>query len=262
MRMRPKPVRSFARGLAVLEALNQNGSATALAIARQTKVPRGTVYRLLQTLQEAGYIERGAGDDRFRLKFKVRSLSAGFEHEQWILEIARPSLLELTRRISWPCDVLTFQDLHMVIRDTTHPTAPFSIDRNMIGREIPMLGSAAGLVYLAYAPAGEQTQILAMLAKAEVDEHARAFAFDLPSLERIIAATRQRGYGVRQGGPTWPHTGAIALPIRHSGRVLGCISVIWMARVIDEQDGVRLCLDPLREVQAAIERDLTSMHAV
>ncbi len=260
MRMRPKPVRSFARGLVVLEALNQNGSATALAIARQTKVPRGTVYRLLQTLQDAGYIERGAGDDRFRLKFKVRSLSAGFEDEQWIAQIARPSLLELTRRISWPCDVLTFQDLHMVIRDTTHPRAPFSIDRNMIGREIPMLGSAAGLVYLACAPAGEQTQILAMLAKAEADEHAHAF--DLRSLERIIAATRQRGYGVRQGGPTWPHTGAIALPIRHDGRVLGCISVIWMARVIDEQNGVRLCLDPLREVQAAIEGDLASMQGV
>ena len=142
--MEPKAVRSFARGLAVLEALNQHGSATALTLARHTQIPRGTVYRLLQTLLERGFIERGSSNDRFRLKLAVRRLSEGFEDEQWIVEIARHAMVELTQRISWPCDVLTFHDLHMIIRDTTHPTAPFSIDRNMIGRQIPMLSSAAG----------------------------------------------------------------------------------------------------------------------
>ena len=73
--MQPKPVRSFARGLQILEALNRHGSATALALARHTDVPRGAVYRLLQTLQEAGYVERSAGDDSFCLKAKVRQLA-------------------------------------------------------------------------------------------------------------------------------------------------------------------------------------------
>ena len=56
----------------------------------------------------------------------------------------------------------------------------------------------------------------------------------------------------------WPHTGALSLPISHEGRVLGCSSVIWMARVVPGQDGVRLCLGPLREAQEIIERALAS----
>lgn len=260
--MQPKPVRSFARGLAVIEALNAHGSATALQVSRSTGVARGAVYRLLQTLQDAGYVERGAGDDRFRLRLKIRQLAGGFEDEQWLAGVARPALLALTGRISWPCDVLTFQDLRMVIRDTTHPVAPLSIDRNMAGRNIPMLGSAAGLTYLAFAPVAERAQILGLLARqggevrGEVGGEAGGSA-DAGMLARVIAATRRRGYGMRQGGPLWPHTGAIALPIRHGGRVLGCISVIWMARVVPGRDGVRQCLEPLRETQGQIERGLS-----
>lgn len=253
--MQPKPVRAFARGLAVLEALNTHGSATVLELARHTGVARGTVYRLLQTLQDAEYIERGAGDDRFRLRLRVRRLAGGFEDEQWIAGVARPALLALTGRISWPCDILTFQGLGMVIRDTTHPVAPFSIDRNMAGRELPMLGSAAGLTYLAFAPAQEQSQILRLLAMPNGCD--QATGPDVASIHRVIAATRRRGYGLRQGGQVWPHTGAIALPIRHGGRILGCISVIWMARVVGGQEGVRQCLGPLRETQELIERGLT-----
>ena len=276
--MQPKPVRSFARGLAVLEALNAGGTASALQLARRTGIARGTVYRLLQTLQDAGYVERGAGDDRFRLRLKVRQLAGGFEDEHWIAGVARPALLALTRRISWPCDVLTFQDLRMVIRDTTHPTAPLSIDRNMAGRDIPMLGSAAGLTYLAFAPAQERAQILGLLARLGsgadgIPDHGTPDAGipdpgipdpgipdpgipDAGTTARIIAATRRRGYGLRQGGPVWPHTGAVALPVRHGGRVLGCISVIWMARVVPGREGLRLCLAPLRETRAQIEHEL------
>jgi IclR family transcriptional regulator, mhp operon transcriptional activator len=57
--MQPKPIRSFARGLGVLSALNRHGSATALTLAHETGLPRATLYRLLLTLLESGYVGRG-----------------------------------------------------------------------------------------------------------------------------------------------------------------------------------------------------------
>ena len=122
--MHPEPIRSFARGLAVLSALNRHGSATALTLARETGVPRATVYRLLQTLFDDGYVGRGTADGRFHLRLKVRGLSEGFEDAQWITAIAGPALLELTRRTAWPCDVSTLEGLKMVIHETTHRIAP------------------------------------------------------------------------------------------------------------------------------------------
>ena len=254
--MQPKPIRSFVRGLAVLAALNRHGSASALTLARETGVPRATVYRLLQTLLEEGYVGRGTADDRFHLRLKVRGLSGGFEDEQWISAIAGPALVDLTRRISWPCDVTTLQGLKMVIRDTTHPIAPLSIDRNMVGEELPILGSSSGLAYIAFVPAEERAALLGLLARSN-DPH-DALAHDPAQAARLIAATRRRGYGLRQGGQLWPHTGAVALPIRVGKRVLGCINTVWMARAIGHQEGVRRCLEPLQQTRALIEQQLVA----
>jgi len=228
--MHPKPIRSFGRGLDVLSALNRHGSATALTLARETGVPRATVYRLLQTLLESGYVGRGTADDRFHLRLKVRSLSEGFEDEQWIMAIAVPALVELTRQISWPCDVATLDGLGMTIHDTTHRIAPLSIDRNMVGQSLPILGSASGLAYIAFAPKPERQNLLALLARS--DNPHDALARDRAQASRLILATRRRGYGLRQGGEVWPRTGSIAVPIRVGNRVLGCINTIWMARAV------------------------------
>ena len=256
--MQPKPIRSFARGLAVLAALNRYGSASALTLARATGVPRATVYRLLQTLQDEGYVARGSADDRFHLRFKVRELAGGYENEQWIAAVAAPALADLTRRISWPCDIATLDGLKMVIRETTHPTAPLSIDRNMVGQELPILSSACGLAYIAFALAEERSTLLELLARSG-DSH-DAIARDPAQAARLIAATRRRGYGLRQGGELWPHTGAVALPIRVGKRVLGAINTVWMARVLGYEEGLSRCLEPLRQTQALIEQQLAAQR--
>lgn len=252
--MQAKPIRAFARGLAVLEALNRLGCATALDLARQSGVPRATVYRLLRTLEDAGYIGRNVGDDRFHPLLNVRKLSGGFRDEAWLTEVAVPRLLALTERIAWPCDVSTPHGLRMVIRDTTHGETPQSVDRNMVGRELPVLGSATGLAYIAFVTTSERTLLLELLARSE--DPADALARRPKEVHRLISATRKRGYGARHGGVIWPHTGAIALPVRYAGRVLGCISAIWMARFIPLEDGVARCLEPLCETRALIEQDL------
>jgi IclR family transcriptional regulator, mhp operon transcriptional activator len=220
-------------------------------VSAETSVPRATVYRLLQTLLDDGYIGRGTADDCFHLRLKVQNLSEGFEDEQWISAIAGPALRVLTRRICWPCDVTTLDGLKMVIHDTTHPIAPLSIDRNMVGQKLPILGSASGLAYIAFAPKDEREVLLALLARSK-DAH-DALACDANRVSHLIAATRRRGYGLRQGGQIWPRTGSLALPIRVGCRLLGCINTVWMARVITAKEGVSRCLEPLPQTRQVIE---------
>lgn len=248
------PLRSFARGLTVLSVLNRHGSATALQLARESGVPRATVYRLLQTLIDEGYVRRGTADERFHLRLQVRGLSEGFEDEQWIAAIAGPALAELTGRISWPCDVSTLDGLKMVIHETTHRIAPLSIDRNMVGREMPILGSSSGLAYIAFAPKPQRDALLNLLA-GSADPH-DALARDFRQVKRLIALTRRQGYGLRQGGVLWPHTGSIALPVRVGPGLLGCINTIWMSRVLSAAEGVNRCLQPLRETRDLIKQRL------
>jgi IclR family mhp operon transcriptional activator len=183
-------------------------------------------------LSDDSYVGRGSADDRFHLRMKVRGLSEGFEDEQWIAAVAVPALFELNRR--------TLEGLKMVIHETTHLIAPLSIDRNMVGQKLPILGSASGLADLSFAPKKERDTLLVLLARSS-DPH-DAPARDRTQVSRLIGATRRYGYGLWQGGEIWPHTGSLALPVPVGSRILGCINTVWMARVISATEGVSLAL--------------------
>lgn len=245
-----KPIRSLGRGLAVLAALNRHASASALTLARETGFPRATVYRSLKTLIDLGYVTQRRSDDRFTLLLKVRELSEGFEDEQWLGAAAAPVIFDLTRNILWPCDVTTLEGVRMVVRESTHRFAPMSIDRRMVGVRIPLLASSAGLAYLASTEARERELLLDLL-------HSSGELSDRRSMDKVLRSTRRRGYAVRQGGPIWPHTGSIAMPIRRGKQVIGCTSVIWMSKALTAREGVRRCEGPLREAIGMIEARLT-----
>jgi IclR family mhp operon transcriptional activator len=251
--MPARPIRAFARGLELLAALNRHGSATALQLARETAIPRPTVYRLLETLLAEGYVTRSPSDERFVLRLKTRTLSEGFEDEEWVTAIAAPVLHALTARIGWPCDLATLEGTSMVIRETTHRVARFSIDRGMAGRRLPVLGSSLGQAWLAFAAKREREALLALLAASSAPED--ACAQDIAALARRLAAIRRRGYALRTGG-AWPHTGSLALPVRRGGALLGCVAAIWMARAVPPEEGVRQCLAPLRAAAQEIEARL------
>ncbi len=61
-----KTVRGLTRGLALLNALNRlDGGASPTRLAELTGLHRTTVRRLLETLQEEGYVRRSDSDDSF-----------------------------------------------------------------------------------------------------------------------------------------------------------------------------------------------------
>jgi IclR family mhp operon transcriptional activator len=246
----PKTIRAVARGLELLAALNRTPGASALALSRAAGIPRPTVYRLLETLRQAGYVARSPSDERWVLRPAVRSLSDGFQDEAWVTQIAAPILFALTEGIGWPSDLATREGTEMVIRETTHRTARFSIDRGMAGHRLPILHSSMGQCWLAFAPPQERDGVLALLR----EQHDRA------GLLRRLAAIRRRGYAQRNGaGTPWPHTGSVALPVQVGGRLMGCVNAIWMARAVSPDEGLRLCLDPLRAARDRIQSALAAL---
>ena len=103
-----KAVRGLSRGLLLLNLLNKfDGGATVSTLAEFSGLHRTTVRRLLETLQDEGYVRRSRSDDSFRLTIKVRQLSEGFRDEHWISALATPLLGELLREVLWPTDITT-----------------------------------------------------------------------------------------------------------------------------------------------------------
>ncbi|WP_315702431.1 MULTISPECIES: DNA-binding transcriptional regulator [unclassified Bradyrhizobium] len=250
-RARPaEGVRAFKRGLDVLREVNRSGGIRAGDVARQLDLPRPTVYRLLETLEELGYVARSASDDRFRVTRHALSLGDGYDPGIFICQVAASYLAELSRTLVWPVDLSTYENASMVIQETTHARSPLSIDRGMIGKRLPMLQTSAGRAYLAACAPAERDVIINHLRRIDDADDRPFLAPD--RLKRMIVETSQRGYAIRNEGEYNARTSSIAVPITRGDVVFGCISIIWIRSAMSLDEAVAKYAAPLLETAAAI----------
>ena len=74
-------------------------------LARLTRIPRPSRYRILDALCSLGYLRR-TDEERYELTLLVRTLSDGFSDEPWVRAIAQLVMKELQREIVWPTDII------------------------------------------------------------------------------------------------------------------------------------------------------------
>src|SRR5271155_2186724 len=90
-------VPSLERGFAIMEYLaKSNGGMTLSQIARVLKLPKSSVYCLLGTLQNLGYVYRGLSSNRYRVSLRVCALAQMALNEISLVDLARPHLRRLT----------------------------------------------------------------------------------------------------------------------------------------------------------------------
>jgi IclR family mhp operon transcriptional activator len=144
----------------------------------------------------------------------------------------------------------------MVVQESTHSRSPLSVDRDMVGREVPMLRTASGRVYLAFCPQAERREILRLL-------RVRGDAADEPYLfpgavEELLLQCRKKCYGARLNEEFLPKTSSVALPIMINGYARASISVHWPTAAIPAPKAVQQFVPQLAEVAEMLSRRLTA----
>jgi len=243
-------VRSLERGLALLELVNEEGGVRPAEAARMLDLPRPTAHRLLETLEELGYVRRSASDNRFLVTIKTRRLSGGYDTDVQLSEAVGPVLSSLLRDLAWPVNIATHRGGMMVVRETTHERSPLSIDRAMLGREVPMLRTASGRTYLAFCAEHERKEIIQSLRLQSDPEDERYLSSE--ALEEIIHTTRRNGYGTRINEAYVQKTSSIALPIIVDGSAKACVTIVWLTSAMTATRAIKQFVPPLRDAAAAI----------
>lgn len=251
-----KQVRALARGLHLLNTLNRiDGGCTSSDLAKQTGIHRTTVRRLLETLQQEGYVRQSISDDSFQLTLKVRELSEGFRNDYWIAELATPLLADLLQKVAWPTDLCTLDGDAMVVRETTHRFSRLSFHRSMVGRRIPILTTAAGRAYFAFCPETERNELLKLLSSKP--GKTGALARDANYISNLINRTRNRGYA--ENYAEWEQEekiAAIAIPIRQGEQVIGILNLVYIAKAMLIEEAVKKHLPNMQEMVKKIEDNL------
>ena len=247
-------VRALIRGLKILRHVNAIGDARPGEIARALGIPRASVYRLIQTLEEEGYVVMSPTSNRVRVTRLAASLGDGFAITSRICQLAGPLFSRYAPRVVWPLVISIYENAAMVIQETTHGRSPLSIDRGMIGYRLPMLRTAAGRCYLGHCGARERELILEHVRRLD-DREDRPFLehrYLGPMLDEVGA----RGLAVRDAGEFRTQTASIAVPIMASGTVAAALSVIWIRSAMTVEKALTTLETPLREVAASISAAL------
>ncbi|MAM10980.1 MAG: transcriptional regulator [Rhizobiaceae bacterium] len=247
---RNEGVRALTRGLAILRFINARGAARVGEIARALDIPRPTVYRLLETLEEAGYVALSPSSSLVRVTRLAASLGDGYAATSELCQVSGPVFAEYAARLVWPLDLSVHDHFSMVIQETTHNRSPLSIDRAMTGYRMPMLRTSAGRAYLAFCPDEERRHILEHLTRLgdPADQPFLAPVF----LDRMLAETRARGIAIRDGGEFRPQTASLAVPILSGEGITGCVSMIWIRSAMTTEKALETGAAPLAEIAARI----------
>lgn len=250
------PLRTLTRGLQVIELLQAGEGMGFLELHRATGLPKASLTRILRTLESAGWISRRLADGCYRSGHRAQAAAPGDAALARLSALATPHLARLQRHLLWPSDISVCDGEKMVILESNRASSPFTINRRIMGLHPRMLWSAVGRVYLASCPPAERRRILDTLARSPHPDD--AVVQDKAWVRQVLSQTRKTGYGLREPGYESPdqskpgQLSAIAVPVMAEGRVIACLSLIWIASMMDEARIVQSYLQRLSGAAAQI----------
>jgi len=214
-------VPALARGLDILALYSRERPSIGPAeMARALKLPRSTVFRLVQTLEAYRLLEREAHGNSFRLGAGITRLGFGWLASLDIAEIGRPVIEALRDRTGRSC--------HLAIRDGAEGvvvaragghcalTGSFSI-----GSRVPAHAAVLGRMLLLDLP---EAELAALFPGPALPAFSPQTPRTLAELRALLAEDRARGHAISRGHFE-SGVSAVAAPVRDAaGRVVGSLN--------------------------------------
>ncbi len=184
------------RGLQLLAQFRKDTPAlTGAELARRLGLPRASVFRLLQTLELMGFVERVDDSNHYRLGIAVLRLGFEFLASMDLTERGKPVLDALSSACGYSA--------HLVVRDGTEVVfVAKSIGQSslqsgvQVGTRLPAHATALGRVLLG----GLSLQALqVMYAGTPLAKFTAQTPTTLPALKHLVDEAAQQGFAVSQG---------------------------------------------------------------
>lgn len=180
-------VPALERGLRILELFGETSPRLSLSdIARKMELGRSTIFRLVYTLEQAGFLNKV--DDRFyQLGSRVLALGFRFIAEQDIIDLARPILQRLRDKTN-ASSHLGIREGRDVIYLLREPSRDMLISNIGVGSRLPAHQTTVGRV------------LLSSLGPDEIKQLYRKFTFPPNSIGSVTKLIEQlktdhaRGY--------------------------------------------------------------------
>jgi IclR family acetate operon transcriptional repressor len=182
-------VRAVERAIDILDAFSAERPALTLTeLARQVRLNRPTLYRMLGTLMKRGLVRLSGDPPRYRLDYGAARFAEVWSNSTDIGQSALPFLEPLLQRYDETVALYLRRDNARVCVAELPSRQPLSYSRGL-GHAESLRRGASGLAILAFLPENELEAVL----REESD------AATLKALRRTIGQVRARGYALSRG---------------------------------------------------------------
>jgi DNA-binding IclR family transcriptional regulator len=189
-------VAALARGIAVLRCFGEGaGTLSHGDIARQTRIPKPTVTRLVSTLEALGLLRQVAESDHYTLAAGVLPLARAYLAGLDVRASARPHMMALADELDASVYLAVCEAPDMVVIEACRSRSNALTSRLDIGSRVPLALSAIGRAYLAALDATPREALVRTL-RARAGNTWRKEA---AGLERALRDAALRGYCVSLG---------------------------------------------------------------
>lgn len=223
-------VRAVGRALDILLAFTpQDLELSPTDLLKRVDLSRPTLYRLLYTLQESGFLVSVGEPQKFRLGPSVARLAHVWTASLDISALAEPVLRRIWQQTHETVALFVAQGDHRLCVAELPSPQPLNFKRG-VGYTERIVRGATGRAILAYQELSPQ----------ELKQYARGTGVDLKALETELSATRKRGYASSHH-ELIPGAVAIAVPFFDQHRkVAGSIGVFGPEVRLESTDCKRI----------------------
>lgn len=213
-------VQSLERGLQVLETLVNGGPKGVTDIAKELRLDKTIVHRLLVTLQSMDYVKQ---DDnrKYQTGLKLRQIGAKLLSGLDVRELALPymhHLANLTQGVSHLARMV--EDRAVYIEKVQHPGV--TVQATDVGGEAPGYCSGAGKTLWAYL---SPTDLNDIMSHTKFRQHTINTITDPQILQHHLAEIRELGYAIDKEEHRLGLYGIAAPVFDHTGNVIAAICI-------------------------------------
>lgn len=248
-------VRTFARGLRIIEAMGQGQARQTLAdISAAVELPRTAVRRFLMTLIELSFVKTDG--KHYWLTPKVLRLGLSYLYTLPFWRQSQLALEELGARIGQSCavSVLDEEDIVYVQRLHTKRILPMSPS---LGSRLPAHAVSMGRILLAGL---DDAALDAYLEAARLKKLTPATVVDRDRLRQAILLAREQGYAWVDSELDESIAG-MAVPVRdQDGAIVAAINVSLTAGAYQEEAAVAEFLQPLRQTASQLRATMVGLR--
>ncbi|MGM0472436.1 MAG: IclR family transcriptional regulator [Bacillota bacterium] len=217
-----KIVQSVDRALIILEALAEEEKPMTLSnLADKISLNISTVYRILNTLRQRGFIEQKEDSGRYYLGLKTFEVGNAAKKDINLITIAKPYLQKLVDQCNESTNLAILDEGEVVYLDQASSTNIIKMFAQA-GSRGPAYCTGVGKVLLAYQ---DQTEWADLFEQMDFKQYTDNTLVQSEALKEELKEIREQGYAIDEGEME-EGVRCVAAPIKnHSGEVVAAISV-------------------------------------